>query len=64
VQKNIPLIRNNLLLLMSNRNYQAMMSREGKDKFRQEALAEVRAVQKKEGSPDVDDVLFTSFVVQ
>jgi flagellar protein FliL len=64
VQKNIPLIRNNLLLLMSNRNYQSMMSREGKDKFRQEALAEVRAVQKKEGSPDVDDVLFTSFVVQ
>ena len=64
VQKNIPLIRNNLLLLMSNRNYQSMMSREGKDKFRQEALAEVRAVQKKEGSPDIDDVLFTSFVVQ
>src|SRR3979490_2350600 len=64
VQKNVPLIRNNLLLLMSNRNYQSMMSREGKEKLRQEALAEVRAVQKKEGSPDVDDVLFTSFVVQ
>jgi flagellar FliL protein len=64
VQKNMPLIRNNLLLLMSNRDYQSMMSREGKEKFRQEALTEVRAVQKKEGSPDVDDVLFTSFVVQ
>jgi flagellar FliL protein len=64
VQKNIPLIRNNLLLLMSNRNYQSMMSREGKEKLREEALAEVRAVQKKEGGLDVDDVLFTSFVVQ
>jgi flagellar protein FliL len=64
VQKNIPLIRNNLLLLMSNRNYQSMMSREGKEKLRQEALTEIRAVQKKEGSPDVDDLLFTSFVVQ
>ena len=64
VQKNIPLIRNNLLLLMSNRNYQSMMSREGKEKLRQEALAEIRAVQKKEGGPDIDDVLFTSFVVQ
>jgi flagellar basal body-associated protein FliL len=64
VQKNIPLIRNNLLLLMSNRNYQSMMSREGKEKLRQEALAEVRLVQKKEGGPDIDDVLFTSFVVQ
>jgi flagellar protein FliL len=64
VQKNIPVIRNNLLLLMSNRNYQAMMSREGKEKLRGEALAEIRAVQKKEGSPDVDDLLFTTFVVQ
>ncbi len=64
VQKNIPLIRNNLLLLMSNRNYQSLMSREGKEKLRQEALTEIQAVQKKEGGPDVDDVLFTSFVVQ
>ena len=64
VQKNIPLIRNNLLLLMSNRNYQVLMSREGKEKLREEALAEIRAVQKKQGGDDVDDLLFTSFVVQ
>jgi flagellar FliL protein len=64
VQKNIPLIRNNLLLLMSNRDYQSLMSREGKEKLRAEALAEVRAVQKKEGGADIDDLLFTSFVVQ
>ncbi len=64
VQKNIPMIRNNLLLLMSNRNYQSMMSREGKEKLRAEALAEIRAVQKKVGGPDVEDLLFTSFVVQ
>jgi flagellar FliL protein len=64
VQKNIPLIRNNLLLLMSNRNYKTMMSREGKEQLRQEALAEIRSVQKQAGSPDVDDLLFTTFVVQ
>jgi flagellar FliL protein len=64
VKLNIPLIRNNLLLLMSNRDYQSMMSREGKEKLRQEALAEIRAVQKKQGGEDIDDVLFTSFVVQ
>jgi flagellar protein FliL len=64
VQKNIPLIRNNLLLLMSNRDYQSMMSREGKEKLRQEALAEIRSVQKKQGGDDIDDLLFTSFVVQ
>jgi flagellar protein FliL len=64
VQKNIPLIRNNLLLLMSNRDYQSMMSRDGKEKLRQEALTEIRAVQKKQGGGDIDDLLFTSFVVQ
>jgi len=64
VQKNIPLIRNNLLLLMSNRNYQSLMSRDGKEKLRGEALAEVNEVQKKQGGEAVDDVLFTSFVVQ
>jgi flagellar protein FliL len=64
VQKNIPLIRNNLLLVMSNRNSQSLMSREGKEKLRAEALAELRAVQKKQGGADVDDLLFTSFVVQ
>ena len=64
VTKNMPVIRNNLLLLMSNRNYQSLMSREGKEKLRAEALAEIRSVQKKEGGMDVDDLLFTSFVVQ
>ena len=64
VTKNMPLIRNNLLLLMSNRDYQSLMSREGKDKLRSEALAEIKNVQKKQGGDDIDDVLFTSFVVQ
>jgi flagellar protein FliL len=64
VQRNLPMIRNNLLLLMSNRNYQSLMSREGKEKLRGEALDEIRAVQKKQGGGDVDDLLFTSFVVQ
>jgi flagellar FliL protein len=64
VTKNIPLVRNNLLLLMSNRDYQSMMSREGKEKLRTEALAEVNNVQKKQGGEPVDDLLFTTFVVQ
>jgi flagellar FliL protein len=64
VQKNLPLIRNNLLLLMSNRNYQSMMSREGKESLRKEALTEVNNVQKQQGGEAVDDLLFTTFVVQ
>ncbi len=64
VQKNAPLIRNNLLLLMSNRDYKVLMTREGKEALRKEALAAINAVQKKEGDQPVDDLLFTSFVVQ
>jgi flagellar FliL protein len=64
VTKNVPLIRNNLLLLMSNRDYQSLMSREGKEKLRQEALAEIKNIAKKDESPPIDDLLFTSFVVQ
>lgn len=64
VQKNVPLIRNNLLMLISNRDYKTLMSREGKEKLRSEALAEVRKITTKEGTPPIDDLLFTSFVVQ
>jgi len=64
VTKDLPLIRNNLLLLMSNRDYQSLMSREGKEKLRMEALAEIQAAQKKQGGEQIDDLLFTSFVVQ
>jgi flagellar FliL protein len=49
---------------MSNRDYQSLMTRDGKDKLRQEALAEINAVQKKQGADSIDDLLFTSFVVQ
>jgi flagellar basal body-associated protein FliL len=49
---------------MSNRDYKILMTRDGKEALRKEALAEVRAVQKKAGGPDIDDVLFTTFVVQ
>jgi flagellar FliL protein len=64
VTKNVPQIRNNLLLLMSNRDYKTLMSRDGKEQLRHESLVEIDAVQKKAGGADVDDVLFTSFVVQ
>lgn len=64
VQKNVPLIRNNLLLLMSNRDYKTLMTRDGKEALRKEALAAIQAVQTKNGDPPIEDLLFTSFVVQ
>jgi flagellar FliL protein len=65
VTKYNPLIRNNLITLMSGRDSQSLMTREGKEKLRQEALKEVQAVLKKQnGAPGIEDLLFTSFVVQ
>lgn len=65
VQRNAPLIRNNLMLQMSSLGYDDIMTREGKEKLRAEALEEVRAILEREtGKTGVEDLLFTSFVVQ
>jgi flagellar FliL protein len=64
IKANLPLVRNNLLLIMGNRDFQSLMTREGKEKLRNDALAEIRSIAKKEGVPEPDDVLFTQFVVQ
>jgi flagellar FliL protein len=60
-----PVIRNNLLMLMNGRDYKALMNRDGKEQLRQECLKEIQRILTKEtGKPGVEDVLFTSFVVQ
>lgn len=41
VKQNSPAIRNNLLMLMNNRDYKTLMTREGKEGLRQECLKEV-----------------------
>ena len=66
LNRNMPKIRNNILMLISNRDYKTLMTREGKDQLRAEALSEARKVLKQEtGSGDkLEDLFFTSFVVQ
>jgi flagellar FliL protein len=64
VKRNEPLIRNNLLMLMSNRDFKTLMTLQGKEDLRKQALAAIQAVQRTDGGPTIDDVLFTSFVVQ
>lgn len=66
VQQNGPLIRNNLMLLLSGIDYAQVMSREGKESLRARALEEVKAILSREtgGEAAVEDLLFTSFVVQ
>jgi flagellar FliL protein len=65
ISRHMPVIRNNLLLLLSAKTYADVASREGKEQLRQEALAEINRVlgeQQVEGL--ADDLYFTGFVMQ
>ncbi|NOY63144.1 MAG: flagellar basal body protein FliL [Gammaproteobacteria bacterium] len=60
-----PVIRNNLVLLLSTQDYATVNSREGKQKIREEVLAEIQAIlEEQTGEPGIEQVYFTSFVMQ
>lgn len=63
--KHMPAIRNGLLMLFSRQIYEDLVPHEGKEKLRAEVLAEVRGTLTRElPAAEVEDVLFTSFVMQ
>ena len=65
VKTHMPLIRNNLVMLFSSLDYQTISTIAGKQKIRDEALAEVQNVMKREtGKTGVEAIYFTSFVMQ
>jgi flagellar protein FliL len=65
VQQHSPVIRNNLLNVINARDYKTLLTTEGKEKLRQDCLKEAQKVlQKETGSPGIEDLYFTSFVVQ
>ncbi|MCP5145843.1 MAG: flagellar basal body-associated FliL family protein [Gammaproteobacteria bacterium] len=65
LNKHLPNIRNSLVMLFSKQIYEQLMTDEGKLQLRKDALAEIQTVLKKEQVVGgVEDVLFTSFVVQ
>ena len=61
-----PLIRNNLLMLFSNQNFERINSPEGRESLRQEALKSIgEAIKSEGGKPkNVENLYFTSFVMQ
>lgn len=61
-----PMIRNDLLMLFGNQQYESISTLEGKDKLRGEALAAVGKVVAAEGGDPkkVEQLYFTSFVMQ
>jgi len=60
-----PVIRNNLIMLFSDKSFEELSSREGKENLQREALAEVqRVMQLHHGSPAVESLYFTGFLMQ
>lgn len=68
VKLHMPVIRNNLLNALSGRNLAELTSREGKEALRKECLTEVQRVLQANAGKDhkasIEDLYFTSFVVQ
>jgi len=65
LKANEPLARNALLMLFSGQSYDALISREGKEKLREDAVVELRKVIAEHASKDsLQAVYFTSFVMQ
>ncbi|MGD7034499.1 flagellar basal body-associated FliL family protein [Methylotuvimicrobium buryatense] len=65
LKKHDPMIRNNILMLISAQSSDELNSREGKETLRQAVRAEVSAVlEKMTGKHPVKEVFFTSFVMQ
>ena len=66
IKGNDPRIRNDLLLILGNQNYETVSKIEGKEELRKRCLESVRAVVTDSGgdSAKVEALYFTSFVMQ
>jgi flagellar FliL protein len=65
VKTHMPVVRNNLLMMLGGETLTTLTSRDGKEALRTRALAEVqRILTENTGKPGIEDLYFTSFVVQ
>jgi flagellar FliL protein len=65
ITKHFPQVRNNLVLLLSAKTYEELNTVEGKAALRKQVLKEVQKVLEAEtGKEGIEDVYFTSFVMQ
>lgn len=64
-KKHMPVIRNDIVLILGDVKFEDISTREGKEKLRQTILADVRKILKERtGNESVADLFFTSFVMQ
>lgn len=65
VEANLPVLRNNVLMLFGNLKLESIVTQEGKERMRTLALEEIRAVLLRiTGLSGIEDLYFTSFVIQ
>jgi flagellar FliL protein len=64
ISRHQPFIRNNLVMLFSRQSEESLNSPEGRQQLKEEALLEVVSALQSESEPtDVQEVLFTSFIL-
>ena len=65
VDRHSPVIRNDLIMLLSDKSYEQLNTAEGKETTRLEMLQTIRNVlERNTGDPGVESIYFTSFVMQ
>ena len=65
VRDHTPAIRNALILMFGQAKYEEVVTREGKEKMLDDALAEIQKVMTDRiGEPGVEEVYFTALVIQ
>ncbi|GAB1258081.1 flagellar basal body-associated protein FliL [Aurantivibrio plasticivorans] len=65
IETHMPAIRNALVLLFGGQVYEDLQTHEGKEKLQEAAREEIQALLEKEiGDAGIEQVLFTSFVMQ
>ena len=64
VEANIPAVRNDLILLLSDQDYQLLNTVEGKEGLRKQVLESINKAIRAKGTAQVNDVFFTGFVMQ
>ena len=65
ITTHLPQIRNNIVFILSSKRHQDLVTAEGKESLRKQLLEEMRSILVKEtGNGDIEDIYFTSFVIQ
>ncbi len=64
VQRNMPAVRNRVIMLLSDQDFDALRTVAGKEALRKDVLAAVNEVLKLKGTDAVQEAFFTSFVLQ